>query len=116
MASSAAGCITVTYKLVVNYSRSVNDSVTAGKYDWKNSDINDSNFPSAEVGEREVEMAEFCFKRTISSAKAITEMAKVGYRPATMKELLSFGEKNPKVQLDHPVVGLLTLTHLLSAY
>ena len=101
-----------THKLVVNYKRTIADSVKAGNYDWKNADITDENFPSTENGEREVEMALFHFNKQISSPNAIAEMEKAGYRSATMKELLAFGEKNPELQRQFPIVALGSVVRL----
>lgn len=36
------------FTLVVDYGRNVKDSITAGKYDYKNEDITEKNFPPAE--------------------------------------------------------------------
>ena len=111
--------IVATLLLMVNYDRSIAKSVVAGDYSLtsvrgpgkgrplSDSDITDANFPSTETGEREVETALFyfnCFK--ISSKAVEAEMDKVGYRPATMKELLAYGEKNPEDQCERIIVEL----------
>ena len=107
MVAKAANFITATYKQVVNYDLSVKELLKAGKYDWINEDITDKNFPSSENGEKEVEFGMFHFKRGMSSEDAIAEMKKAGYRrPATMKELLSFGKNNPDLQREFPIVAL----------
>ncbi|HMP67491.1 MAG TPA: hypothetical protein PKA60_01970 [Candidatus Paceibacterota bacterium] len=102
----AVSYITATYKQSVDYRRTIYDSLKAGKYDEVNKDINDKNFLSPEFGEIEVEFAMFHFNRNISSENAIASMMAEVYRPATMREKLAFGEKNPEVQLEFPVVAL----------
>ena len=93
-------------KLLVNYGQSVGDLLKAGKYGWINDSINDTNFPSSETGERELDTAMFHFDRNMFSEAVEAEMDKVGYRPATMKELLAYGIKNPNEQRQYPIVGL----------
>jgi hypothetical protein len=39
-------------------------------------------------------------------------MKKDGFRPATMKELLSYGEKNPEEQRKYPIIGLGSVAEL----
>jgi hypothetical protein len=98
--------LTSTTKQTVNYNRSITDSLTAGKYDWKNENITDANFPSKEEGEREVEFGLFHFNKTTKSDDNVAQMKKEGFRPATMKELLVFGEKNPEEQRKYPIIAL----------
>ncbi len=90
----------------VDYDRSVEDSVKAGEYDCRDGDITDENFPSEKSGKSEVNFATFYFDNSISSEDAIELMKLGNYRPATMKEELAFGEKNPDEQRQHPVVAL----------
>ena len=98
--------LVATSKQTVNYDRSVADSLKAGKYDWTNSDITDENFPSTEKGKREVEFGMFHFNKTMGSEDIIAKMKLEGFRPATMKEKLAYGEKNPEEQRKHPIVAL----------
>lgn len=79
--------------------------ITLGKYDWVNGDIIAKYFPVVEVPTLEGENL-FHFNRNISSEDAIAEMDKVGYRPATMAELLVYGAKNPEMQRQFPIVAL----------
>lgn len=106
MTNAQSRYIVSTLLLVVNYSRSIEDSVKAGCYNRTATDITDVNFPSTETGEREVETAMFQFGCTMSSKAIEAEMDKVGYRPATMKELLAYGEKNPNEQRKSSIIGL----------
>lgn len=104
--------IVSTHRFKVNYSRSISDSVKAGNYGWKNDDITNQNFPSTESGEKEVDGAIYHFNKTTTSPDVIAEMKRDGYRPATMKELLAFGEQNPELQRQFPIVALGSVARL----
>ena len=95
-----------TYPLSVDYERSVEKGVKAGRYDWANSNITSRNFPAERNGTAEVEMKLIHFNRHISTTKALRELDRMEYRPAELHELLAFGEKYPEVQRGFPVVAL----------
>lgn len=40
----------MTKKLTIDYSESLVDLIKKGKYDWVNSDVNDTNFPTTKKG------------------------------------------------------------------
>ena len=101
-----------TFKGVINYDRSIADLVKTGKYDGVNIHITEKNFPSSEKGEKEGKFGIFHFNKSISSEGAIVEMEKAGYHAATMKELLSFGEKNSDVQRKFTIVALGSVARL----
>ncbi len=94
------------YTLTINYSRSVEDGIKAGKYDWSNSDITSSHFPSEEVGTKEVPIELVHFGRDIKTDEILSELDKMGMRPAILKELLALGEKRPDLQREFPVIAL----------
>lgn len=105
--------ITNTYKQVVDYDLSIPDLLKAGKYDDTNSNITDENFLSAESGKKEVEFGMYHFGKVMDSSEdVIAEMKKDGYRPATMKELLSFGKKNKNLQKKFPIIALGSVAEL----
>ena len=93
-------------KLKINYSKSVEELVKAGKYAYVNSDITSDIFPSSESGTANLEAVIFEPKGYSSSEGILKEMETVGLKPATLKELLEFGIKYPKEQLKHYVVAL----------
>lgn len=98
--------ITTPYRLMTDES-SISDLLKAGNYDWSNDRITDQNFPATEhdtIGEKDAAL--FHFDRNISSEDAIAGMKTEGYRPATMRELLTFGKENPEVQRKFPIVAL----------
>jgi hypothetical protein len=97
-----------TYYITTNYDRSIDDFVEFGNYDWINEDINDQNFPKIKNhqvdGEKTFSL--FYFNYSLSSESVISAMKAENYRPATMRELLIFGENNPEIQRKFPIVAL----------
>ncbi len=91
--------------LTVDYSRTLQEMIVAGKYDWKDSNVTEKNFPKVS-GDKNVFCKLFHFNRSISSKEAIAEMDKTGYRPATLFELLALGAKYPGLQHQFPIVAL----------
>ncbi len=94
------------YPISVNYDLSVEAAVKLGRYDWTNSDIADKNFPTTRTGKAEVAVELIHFNRVISIKDALSELDKMGYRPAELHELLALGEKYPDVQREFPIVAL----------
>lgn len=99
-----------TYRLIVDYTQNLSDMVKRGKYDWVNGDITEKNFPCAKSGSENVSVEILHLKRHfnlgISSNAAVAEMDRLGYRPATIEELLAFGAANPEIQRQFPIVAL----------
>ncbi|MFZ2664225.1 MAG: hypothetical protein WAX66_02595, partial [Patescibacteria group bacterium] len=99
--------LTRRFGLSVLHSKTIKELIKDGNYDWANNDINAENF--GEDFKEDVEGTKaflINFKRYISSEDAISEMDKYGLRPATLKELLSFGFKYPNEQKKNPIVAL----------
>ncbi len=95
--------------LSVDYSRTVQEMINAGKYGWTNDNITEKHFPlPTELNGKKVSVSTklFHFNRPINSQDAIKEMDKAGYRPATLAELLALGEKQPELQKEFPIVAL----------
>jgi hypothetical protein len=95
-----------TYPLSVDYGRSVEDGVKAGRYDWVNPDITSKNFPTKRKGTAKVAVELIRFNRYISTDEALRELNRMGYRPAKLHVLLAFGEKYQEFQREFPVVAL----------
>ena len=95
------------FTLVVDYARSLKDSIAAGSYDWVNSDITEEHFPAeSEQGQKEQSFTLYHFGKNTESDWVIAQMDKDGKRPATIRELLTFGEKNPELQRQFPIIAL----------
>ena len=96
------------FKIAVNYCLSLKNTISAGKYDSVDPDINDKNFPIERHGHEEVEAKLVRFNRNIGSEDAIKELDKMkpSLRPANLAELLAFGAKFPDEQRKYPIVAL----------
>ena len=89
--------------VLVDETKTVEELISEGKYDWSNDNITSKNFPLPEDGKiekREVRL--FHFEKMMTSEEAIAEMDKEGYRPATIWELLGLG----RLQREFPVIVL----------
>ncbi len=101
------------FNLSVDYSRTLAEMINAGNYDWADSAITAKDFPlPAELSGQKTAVSKlFHFNRDISSDKAIAEMGKAGYRPATLSELLALGAKYPELQRQFPIIALSSVWH-----
>lgn len=95
------------FTIVVDYSRNLTDSIEAGSYNWVNKDISEENFPTSknEVAKKELRSTLYHFNKSVVFYYAIAQMEKDGKRPATLKELLAFGETYPKLQMEFKIVA-----------
>ncbi len=94
------------YVVTVNYDRSVEDGVKAGKYYWTDKRITSDRFPSNEVGNKEVSIELVHFGKNMKTDEVLSELDRAGLRPATLKELLALGEKVPDLQRESPISAL----------
>ncbi|MFC1623604.1 hypothetical protein ACFL05_00595 [Patescibacteria group bacterium] len=106
--------ITHTFTILVDETKTVEELVKEGKFDWSNDDIISKNFPQPEGGAKsEKEIALFHFNKTMTSDDVIAEMDKDGYRPATIWELLGLGIIQPDLQREFPIIALGSVCVLL---
>ena len=97
------------FTLTVDYSKTLEEAIDAGKYDLVNDHINNENFPVSPeiIGEKiNISGKLFHFDRQISSNDVIAKMDKEGYRPATLMELLTLGILFPDLQKWFPIIAL----------
>jgi hypothetical protein len=94
------------YPISVDYDRTVLEMVSVGRYDYANPNVSDDNFP-AQRGERQ-ELIVYLFhtERVMSSDEIAGSLDKEGLRPATLRELLSFGSTYPDAQRTMDIVAL----------
>lgn len=95
-----------SYVVTVNYALSLEEMITAGRYDWKNDNITGKHFSVKGEGMADVEIQLVHFDCVMDSNEVIRELDKMGLRPATLPELLAFGAKFPEIQRQFPVVAL----------
>lgn len=94
--------------LKIDCNKKIKQLIAEGNYCWV-STANAKNLPaSLEKVKEEIVLTTklFRFKREISSQNAIKLMAREGYRPATLVELLVLGATYPKLQKDGPIIAL----------
>lgn len=94
------------FPVVVDYTQTLKQMISAGKYDWANDNITAEHFPINGTGKEENDITLFHFNRSISSNDAIAEMDKAGFRSATIEELLALGASQPELQKQFPIVAL----------
>ena len=94
------------FPVTVDYTKPLDAMITAGNYDYRNDNITTENFPVTGNGTVECEVILVHFDRSIKSEAAITEMEQLDLRPATLTELLAFGETYPEIQREFPIICL----------
>ena len=96
------------FTLSVNYSRTVEDGIKAGKYDWSNSDITSGHFPTKHCpgSEEGVKIELVHFGKNMNTEDVLSELSKKGLRPAELHDLLVLGEKHSDLQREFPIIAL----------
>jgi len=95
-----------TYKVVVDYGKSLAQMIEAGDYGWFNDSINDKNFPLQGVGQHEVELVLVHLNRNATTKEVLEYLDNQGLIPAKIEHLLAFGVAYPEIQKEFPVVAL----------
>lgn len=94
-----------SYPIIVDYSKSLQQMIEAGGYDYANPDITAEHFPVAE-GQAELEAVLLHFNLRIGSDEALQLMGAQGFRAGSLPELCAFGARHPDVQRQFPIVAL----------
>lgn len=84
----------------------MDEMIKAGKYDWVSKEITLDHFQVKVNGQYSTNLTLFHFNRYIKSDEVIEEMKKESYCPATIEELLAYGEFHPTAQLKYPIAAL----------
>ncbi len=101
------GPLSGIFQLTIDYNRTIEELLQAGRYDWPNKNITEEHFPRLCIsGKEERKYKLFHFSREISSDDAVREMSKAGFDPAGPHEMLVFGEEFPEIQRKFFIVGL----------
>lgn len=106
MARIIVGAKRQVFRVTVDYTKSLKEMIEARQYDCVNDDITGDHFPVKGTGQKEVEITLFHFNCPISSDDAIAEMARAGYRPALIEELLALGAAYKELQKQFPIIAL----------
>ena len=98
--------ISSPYALTVDYSRSIEAAVNACKFSFANNEINSANFKDSTIGSRELLAVLVKVSRYADPGAITDKMASIGYRPASLKELLALAEEYPEAQQGATIVAL----------
>jgi hypothetical protein len=98
--------LSASYPLQVDYSRSLEDSLLAGHYNWVSYQITPSNFPGNKTGGGMLSAFLVPLAPLASLDTFLHREAAEGLRLATLEELLAFGETYPDVQKKLPILAL----------
>ena len=91
MASSVATpSSTVCYTVTVDFDRTIEEMVSAGKYDLSNPHINSKNFHAIASGTHTMDIQLVHFDRKMKSSEILAELDRLDLRPATLPVLLGF--------------------------
>ena len=96
-------------KLIVDYTKTVEQAVADCEFNFANSDINAKNFPiSLEMIGTKVEISSklYHFNRGMGSEDVIKEMDKENCRPAVLMEALALAAAHPELQKQFPIIAL----------
>ncbi len=94
------------FSVNINYDLSVESLVINGKYDWKDDNITNENFPTARKGEVDLVLELVHFNEVLTSEEVLEVLDEMGYRPAELYELLAVGAQYPEEQKKNPIVAL----------
>jgi hypothetical protein len=96
-----------TFRVYVDYCKTIEEMLFTGHYDFVNSRINSSNFKLLLKGSVVVQNLELVqFNKKISSKEVLDYFRLKKMRPATIGEILAFGKTYPEAQRDLMIVGL----------
>lgn len=98
--------IATTFKVTVDCSRTLEDMIAVGNYDWVNKNITQEHFQVLSQGKLEKEVVLFHYEKSMTSKEAISRMDKEGFQPAVIEDLLALGEAHPDLQKQFPILAL----------
>ena len=90
----------------VGDSRTTEELVRAGNYNYANPDINSRNFPARRTASVTREIVLLEFDHDVTSEEAIAEAIRQGLERPVYEDALYFGVEHPEVQRERPVVFL----------
>ncbi|HOX21370.1 MAG TPA: hypothetical protein PKZ02_00100 [Candidatus Paceibacterota bacterium] len=97
------------FRVVVNYSKSLDQMIESGNYDWVDSDISKKHFPIKDQGTAELNMELVHYNKFMSSDDVIKDLDSRNLRPAILPELLAFGASYPDKQREFLIVALVSI-------
>jgi hypothetical protein len=105
--------ITATFTITVDETLSVEEVVKLGNFNWSNRNIVSNNFPKLKNGQKlDKEVFLFHFNKIMFPAEVITEMSRVGYKPATIWDSIFLAIKKPDIIKQFPIIALNSVREL----
>lgn len=101
--SAVAGAM--HYRIVVQYDQTIESAVRSGGYGWAHSEITSEYFPKTESGRQQLDLVIIPIARHEDVQSLVSGLRGRGYRPASLRELLAFGEQYPDVQKESALIG-----------
>jgi hypothetical protein len=92
--------------IAVDYNKSLQDMIAAGKYDWVNPDIAPEKFPVEGTGSKKFRTKLFDFGRHIFSEDAVAAMQNEKFTPGGHVHGLAYGATFPEEQRKYPIASL----------
>jgi hypothetical protein len=97
------------FDLKIDYNLSLDEMISAGKYELVNNNISPGScpIPGDMIGRVEkLKSRVFHFNRLLYNKSVFKKMKKEGFRPATAHEIIAFGAQVPDLQRNFPIIGL----------
>lgn len=94
-----------TYKVIVDYDKTLAEMISAGKYSYDNK-FRYENFPIQGAGQHEVELVLVHLNRDATTKEVLEHLNSLGLEPAKIEHLLAFGAANPDVQREFRIAAL----------
>jgi hypothetical protein len=95
-----------TYKVVVDYSKSLVEMIKLGNYGLVDDNIKFKNFSIQGVGRDEEDLVLVYLGRDATTKEVLEHLVSLGLEAAAIEHLLAFGAKYPDVQRKFPVICL----------
>lgn len=96
------------YPITVDYDRTLEEMIAAGKYDFINSKITLANFPieSGKSGQQKPKAIIIRINQTTTAEELLKAMDRKDWRPGTLPERLALGEAYPALQRNEWIIAL----------
>jgi len=101
--------ITTTFNVMVDETKTVEEAAETGMFTWLYPGIISEHFPKPVGGvkkEREIVLFHFNIMNGFSSEEVISLMNRMGYKPATVWDLIALAVREPNLQKKYPIVAL----------
>ena len=93
------------YPVTVDFSLTLDEMIAAGQYGRVHDEIDAAHYPIDGEGRVEATIELVRFGRSLHSDEALTELDHLGYRPATLAELLALRATYPELETG-PIIAL----------